>query len=114
MRAFTYRLSQVPGILRENDLRQLFPRETADITVISRAPDPYPSRNSEAQTITITFQKTPSFNDSLSIAGGEALLRELIPEASLKANDVIIDNHFQGLTPLNSPNEDTEILAEYV
>ncbi|OAL04533.1 hypothetical protein IQ06DRAFT_332906 [Phaeosphaeriaceae sp. SRC1lsM3a] len=111
--AFTYRLSRIPAFFTISQVRSLFSEADQGNFVgsISLADSVYATEANE-KVATVTFSEEPNFAADLKSCGPDCTL-PLVTSAYSADDGVQLDNHFQGLTPLNNPGS-SEIAVDIV
>ena len=97
----TYRLSQIPGGITTEDIRQIFPSQARDTIQFLSLASALDFTAPEKQVSTVTFETEPPILASLPYKTG-SLLSALIGDVDHKLSHVWVDAHFHGFTALNN------------
>ena len=117
----TYRLRNIPSSFTKTDFTDLIPlhNESEWVFGSSFSPDIYTPQAS-TQVGTLTFNTTPQAMKDLKLSENESRTIHIPPNngrdtgAKSSQDEVTVDSHFTGFTPLNRCDENDESTIEYV
>ena len=117
----TYRICNIPPDFDDAALRAIIPLEKDERIMISSISPDYDASRFSSQTGTITWSTTP--RQLQGLVSDESTTTSITAEFGLlgddgaltvRGNEVTVDSHFTGLTPLNPGPENNELAVEYV
>jgi hypothetical protein len=103
----TYRLSQIPGDITTDNIRNLFPSQVRDTIQFLSLANALDFTAPEKQVATITFATEPAILASLPFEFG-SLLSVFVGHVDDRLSQTWIDAHFHGFTALNNTTNEAE------